>query len=287
MEPDSLLRQIPPGKRPDDIANRRLEQQSLDTAIRQTIQDDLGTSQRVAETVTVDIRNLIDQVFYLPEQLRPGETTLFVDALHCSFISGKPSFDRKVIPVTVPMATDELNQIWRSEEPAPRKRAKIAVRIASGAPDQGGVMTVAGLAELLRVSPSTMATDLREFAIHTHITIPTKGTLEDAGPTLTHKDWIVDLDQHGLTGQEISWLTRHAPISRDRYIQTYRRAEIIMNLEGQLPDAPHLSRVLRIPTHVAQQYADLLRRYHPEVATPSAQEGATTDSGSPPAQTSP
>ena len=282
MEPDSQLRQIPPGKSHEDIANKRLEQQSLDTAIRQTIQEELQTSQRVAETVTLDIRKIIDQSFFLTEHLRPGETTLFVDALQTSYISGQPSTDRKVIPVTVPIATDELKEIWRAEQPAHEKRAQIAVKIACAAQEQGGVMTVAGLAELLHTSSATLANDLRRLAVATQVDVPTKGTLEDAGPTLTHKDWIVDLDQHGLTGQEISWLTRHAPISRDRYIQTYRRAEIIMNLEGKIPDAQYLARTIRIRTHVAQQYVDLLRHYHPNAEPDPAKDTSATETHAPP-----
>jgi hypothetical protein len=165
--------------------------------------------------------------------------------------------------VTVPLHTDEVKAIWRGDEPAGRRRARIAALIATSAQEQGGVMSVAGLAELLHVAPGTMAADLRKLAVEVHVEVPTKGILEDAGPTLTHKDWIVDLDQHGLTGEEISWLTRHAPHSRDRYIETYRRAETLMRLEGQIPQPEHLVRVLRLRPHVAEQYVKLLQRYYP------------------------
>jgi hypothetical protein len=90
----------------------------------------------------------------------------------------------------------------------------------------------------------------------------TKGWIEDAGPTLTHKNLIVDLDQHGFTGEEISWLTRHAPSSRERYVTTYRRAETMMRLEGRIPEIDELARTLRLRRHVARQYRDLLLRYH-------------------------
>jgi len=136
-------------------------------------------------------------------------------------------------------------------------------------------MTVAGLAELLHTRPETMAADLRKLAIEVHMQAPTKGFTEDAGPTLTHKDWIVDLDQHGLSGEEISWLTRHAPFSRDRYIATYRRAETLMRLDGVIPDVARLGQVLHLRRHIAQQYVDLLHRYHGK----PAQESAPTAAG--------
>jgi len=269
LDPDGLSRQLPNGKLPHDNYSRRLEEQSFSTTLRQTIQEDLGTTKRIAEVVSGDIVGLIDDSFQLTERLRPGQAVIFVDAHDPSFISGERVADRPVLPVTVPIHTDQVKAIWRSDEPAGRRRARIAALIATSAQEQGGVMSVAGLAELLRIAPGTMAADLRKLAVEVHIEAPTKGTIEDAGPTLTHKDWIVDLDQHGLTGEQISWLTRHAPYSRDRYIETYRRAETLMRLEGRIPEPEHLARVLRLRRHVAEQYVKLLERYcRPGIPTP-------------------
>ncbi len=128
--------------------------------------------------------------------------------------------------------------------------------------EKAGVMTVAGLAELLHTSPGTMSKDLRELAIAVHLEAPPKGLIEDADATLTHKDWILELDQCGLTGEEMAWLTRHAPASRDRYIATLRSAEALARIEGRIPDADHLASLLRLRRHVAQQYLDLLERHH-------------------------
>lgn len=263
LDPSGLRQQIPTGKLPADNATRRLEQQTFPTTLRQTIQEDLGTTKRIAELVSGDIVGLIDDSFQLTERLRPGQSVIFTDAHDPAFISGERVADRPVLSVTVPIHTDQVKAIWRNDEPAGRRRARIAALIATSAQEQGGVMSVAGLAELLHVAPGTMAADLRKLAVEVHVEVPTKGILEDAGPTLTHKDWIVDLDQHGLTGEEISWLTRHAPHSRDRYIETYRRAETLMRLEGQIPQTQHLVRVLRLRPHVAEQYVQLLQRYYP------------------------
>jgi hypothetical protein len=127
------------------------------------------------------------------------------------------------------------------------------------ADEQGGVCSIANLAELLFVQPTTLAKNLKELASECRVEVLTKGLLEDAGPTLTHKQLIVGLDQFGLTGEEISWLTRHAPHSRDRYIETYRRAEILTRLEGRIPEARELARLFRLRLHVAQEYVDMLR----------------------------
>ena len=262
LDPKGLAHKVPDGKRPQDLSRRRLEQQNLDTALRQTIEVDLGTTSRVAQAVASDLGDLIDKAFVLTDHARPGEVAVFVDAHDPSLLSGEKANDRKVIAVTVPLHTEQAKEIWRSDEPKGRRRARIAAHVATAAHEQGGVMTMAGLAELLHTTPATMSKDLRELAVQLHVEAPTKGLIEDAGPTLTHKEWIVDLDDYGLTGEEISWLTRHAPASRDRYIETYRRAETLMQLEGCIPTPEHLARVLRLPRHVAWQYTDLLEKHH-------------------------
>jgi hypothetical protein len=262
LDPEGIAYKLPEGKAPKNDPTRRLEQQTLATAVRQTIQDDLATTPRVAEAVTCDVMQLVDQSFRLTDSLRPGEAVVMVDAQDPSYLSGERVADRKVIPVKVPLHTEETISVWRSDEDLGRRRAQIAARIATAASEQGGVCSVANLAELLHVRPATLAKDLRELAVECHVEAPTKGLLEDAGPTLTHKDLIVGLDQFGLTGDEISWLTRHAPHSRDRYIETYRKVETLMRLEGRIPETDLVARTLGLRPHVAQQYVDLLRRYH-------------------------
>jgi len=268
LDPEGLAAQIPPGKRPDDLAQKRLEQQDLETAIRQTVQEDMGSTKRVAQAVTDDLLKLVEDAFPVSDRLRPGEIVLFVDKHDPSFISGEKIADRPVIPVVVPLYTEQAFDIWHSDEAVGLRRARIATLVATAAAEQGGVFSIAGLADLLHVAPSSMAKDLRELAVVVHMQAPTKGLLEDAGPTLTHKDWILDLDHYGLTGEEISWLTRHAPLSRDRYIATFRRAEALMRVDGRIPKPEVLARILRLRLWVAKQYVDLLHRYYGDPLSP-------------------
>ena len=285
LDPNNIgQRGVAPGKTPTRDALQRLQAQKLDTSIRQTIQDDLATTKRVAEVVTEDIMALIVATFLLTDQVRPGEVVVFADAGDPAYLSGEQVADRPVIPARIPLYTQEIQEVWRSDEPVAQRRARIAAMIATAVQEQGGIMSVAKLAELLHVHPSTMSKDLRKLAVELHIQAPTKGLIEDAGPTLTHKNWIVDLDNCGLTGEQITWLTRHAPTSRDRYIETYRRAEIIMRLEGQIPDVDHLARVLQLRRHVAQQYVDLLTRFHGGGISQQASGTALATNDDPPAE---
>ena len=279
LDPDGIAHGVPAGKRRQADPAKRLEQHTVSNAIRQLIQDDLATTSRVAQAVTDDLLALLDATFRTPDSLRPGEIVILADAHDPAFLSGEKVSDRPVIPVFAPLYTDQVKEIWRRDLPVGRRRASIATIIATAVWEQGGIMSVAGLAELLHTSPATMSKDLRELAVSLHVEAPTKGLMEDAGPTLTHKSWIVDLDNHGLTGEEISWLTRHAPASRDRYIQTYRRAEALMHLEGRIPDPHHLARVLHLRPHVAKQYVDLLAHNHPD-AIPTDANAPTDDSES-------
>jgi Mn-dependent DtxR family transcriptional regulator len=270
LDPEGIAHTVPVGKRRPSDPAQRLEQQTLTTAVRQLIQSDLATTPRVAEVVADDLLALLDSTYRIPDSLRPGEVVFLADAHDPDFLSGDKVSDRPVIPVFAPLYTDQVKEIWRKEEPVGRRRAEIATVIATAVWEQGAVMSVTGLAELLHTSPATLSSNLRQLAVDLHVNAPTKGLMEDAGPTLTHKSWIVGLDNHGLTGEEISWLTRHAPASRDRYIQTYRRAEALMQLEGRIPDPDHLARVLHLRRHVAKQYVDLLAHNHPDATSTQA-----------------
>ena len=253
-----------PAKAPRQRAAERLEQHNLTNAVRQAVQNTLGTTKRVAEIVAGDLMELVQDAYCLPEALRQGELIVLVDAYDPTLFSGERPADRQVIPVRIPLLTEDALAIWRNDESSGRRRARLACLIATATIEQGGIMTMDKLAEILHVQAGTLAKNLRDLAVQLNEEILTKGIMEDAGPTLTHKNWIVDLDNHGMTGEEISWLTRHAPVSRDRYIETYRRAETLMHLEDRLPTADELARLFSIRTHVAQQYVDLLRRYHPD-----------------------
>jgi hypothetical protein len=262
LDPEARDALVPPAKRRAVKASGRLKEQTLDTVIRQTIEADLGTTRRVAETVTGDLMGILSNSFQLSNELRPGEIVIFVDAYNPAFLSGDKVADRPVIPVVIPLHTQQILNIWRADQPAGRRRARIAAIIANAAHEQGGVMAIDKLAELLHTTTATMSKDLRKLAVDLHTLAATKGLLEDAGSTLTHKELIVGLDQQGLTADEISWLTRHAPCSRDRYISTFRRAESLMRLEGSIPSPELLARVLDLRLHVAKQYVALLVKHH-------------------------
>ncbi len=279
LDPQTRDELVPKGKRQKADAMRRLGEQTLNTAIRQTVEFDLGTTKRVAEVVTEDLMGIISKSFQLTNDLRPGETSIFVDAYNPAFLSGDKVADRQVTPVSIPLHTQQILDIWRSDEPIGRRRARVAAVIASAAHEQGGIMSIVSLAELLHTSSSTMSKDLRHLAVDLHINATTKGLLEDAGTTLTHKSFIIDLDHYGLTGDEISWLTRHAPCSRDRYISTYRRVETLMRLEGCMPDAEHLTRVFNLRPHVARQYIDLLAKHATDSATTDRDQDAVKQCG--------
>ena len=262
LDPKARDALVQPAKRRVEKASGRLGEQTLDTVIRQTIETDLGTTRRVAETVTGDLMGILSNSFQLSNEPRPGEIVIFVDAYNPAFLSGDKVADRPVMPVVVPLHTQQILNIWRADQPVGRRRARIAAIVANAAHEQGGVMAIDKLAELLHTTTATMSKNLRDLAVDLHIHAATKGLLEDAGSTLTHKELIVGLDQQGLTADEISWLTRHAPCSRDRYIGTFRRAQAFMRLEGGIPSPELLASVLDLRLHVAKQYVDLLVKHH-------------------------
>lgn len=90
--------------------------------------------------------------------------------------------------------------------------------------EQGGVLTGAELSLLLKISPSTVSKYILEWEAEHGEILPTRGSIHDMGPTLTHKKIIIDklFIQH-KTVQQTSRETHHSIPAIQRYISTFRQ----------------------------------------------------------------
>jgi hypothetical protein len=103
-------------------------------------------------------------------------------------------------------------------------KKEAAVRLFQQADDQGGCMTNAEVAILLKISPATVGRYVHEHEFETDELIPRRGTIHDMGPTLTHKKPIIrKLFLDGKTVSQVSRETRHSPEAIHRYIRNFRQ----------------------------------------------------------------
>lgn len=177
----------------------------------------------IRNSVVKEICSLVDKYYPPTEHMRMGQMLWYAIALDergC----GKRLEQCRLQPVTLDVIHE--TDIQDIMEGAGRKarNTKIAVRLFKQAYDQGGVMSCADVGAIMRLSGGTIAQYIREYQRTTGTMVPTRGSIHDIGPTLTHKKLICH--KHLFEGKSIQQTakeTNHAPTSVTRYINDFKR----------------------------------------------------------------
>jgi hypothetical protein len=101
-------------------------------------------------------------------------------------------------------------------------RRQQIIRIATEAREQGGLLTQEDLAMLLNCDVRTIRRDIQELRTQ-GMTVPTRGTIRDIGPGVSHRIKAVQLWLSGNEPLEVARKLNHALSSVERYIQTFCR----------------------------------------------------------------
>lgn len=101
-------------------------------------------------------------------------------------------------------------------------RRRRLMRISSEAKDQGGLLTQEDLAELLMCDVRTVRRDIHELKGN-GIVVPTRGTIKDIGPAVTHREIAVRLWLEGKEPVEIKTHIKHHIRSVENYLEKFKR----------------------------------------------------------------
>lgn len=107
------------------------------------------------------------------------------------------------------------------------------LRFANEAYDQGGLLVQEDLALLLTTSTRTIQRDMREMRTQ-GINVPTRGSIQDIGPTTSHKSQIIELYLKGFEYTEIEQRTRHTGDAIKLYISGFSKV-ILLTGKGYSP----------------------------------------------------
>jgi len=127
--------------------------------------------------------------------------------------------------------------------------------------EQGGVLTELDIGLLSGLSEHYISKVLREYERETGEIVPTRGTVHDLGPALTHKAEIVRRWLRHESPAQIARETHHAQTSVDRYIADYQKVRLLAQkvCSSEIPALTGLS------TGVVMQYLELLEQYEPQL----------------------
>jgi hypothetical protein len=153
-------------------------------------------------------------------------------------------------------------------------RARFA-RWCCEAYEQGGVLTELDLGLLSGLSEHYVSKVLREYEVQTGEIVPTRGTVHDLGPAVTHKAEIVRQWLRHESPAQIARQTNHSQAAVDRYIADYQKVRLLV----QKVNPAEIPALTGLSSQVVEQYIALLMQYEPDLSLQhSLREEKTSES---------
>jgi len=143
-------------------------------------------------------------------------------------------------------------EVYRAHGAAGKRRQQM-VRMAVEAKEQGGLLTQEDLGLLLDCDVRTIRADVKQLKDQ-GITVPTRGTVRDIGPGVTHKRRAVELWLEGKEPLEVARQLHHSLKAVERYLQTFCR---VVYAQRKMRNLLKTALVVGISVPAAHVYWDL------------------------------
>ena len=219
----------------------------------------------IARAIVDDILVTIEQCY--PERL-PPQTVVWLAVRREWNGRRKHMKLTDLVPVHLPVVTEE--EIRLLMKPALRKGLKARrafnrarfVRWCFEAYEQGGVLTLLDLSMLSGMSEHYVGELLREYEAEQGQVVPTRGTVHDLGPSVTHKAEVIRRWLRHESPAQIAQALGHSQEAVDRYIADFQKVRLLAQ-KFPVTDLPALA---GLSASVVKQYVALLRQYEPGLA---------------------
>jgi hypothetical protein len=214
---------------------------------------------RARRSVVQGIVEMVHRFYPATSHLRQGQTTWVSVAKDEVSSYGKSIPKTRMVPVIVTLlATDEAAQRRDGKRLRDLKREAVA-RICMETDAQGGCITAAELALLLKTTPTTVGKYIAQWQEEHGRLLPRRGSIHDIGPTLTHKKEICRLlFLEGKSVSETVRLTKHSPHAIDRYITNFRQ---VFTCKAKGLNVQETSRATKMSPRLVGEYHRLFAAY--------------------------
>lgn len=134
------------------------------------------------------------------------------------------------------------------------KRRQQILRMAVEAQEQGALLSQEDLSLLLDCDVRTIRSDIQQLQKQESVLVPTRGTVRDIGPGITHKRKTVEMWLSGKEALEVARRLKHSLRAAERYIQTFCR---VVYAQRQLRDSLQVALVVGISVAAVNNYLEL------------------------------
>ena len=254
-------------KSPRDTVKDRFEKRSLPNLLVRKFLTEYGYDHGpvIARAIVEDILATIERCY--PERI-PPKTVVWL-AVRREWKGQRKGLDvSDLVPVHLRMVTDEevellMSPVLRREFKACRafNRARYA-RWCRDAFEQGGVLTLLDLSLISGLSEHYVGELLQEYEAQTGQIVPTRGTVHDMGPSVTHKAEVIRRWLRRESPARIARTLNYSQSAIDRYIADFEKVRLL----AQKIPLDSLPAYTGLSKSVVAQYVRLLREYESQLA---------------------
>ncbi len=249
---------------PMDTIKSRFEKRSLPNLLVRKFLTEYGYDHGpvIARAIVDDILVTIERCS--PNQVPPKTVTWL--AVRREWRGRRKGLDiTDLVPIQLRVVTEEeiellVTPALRRERKARRafSRARFA-RWCFEAYEQEGVLTLLDLSLLSGLAENYIGELLREYEAETDKIVPTRGTVHDIGPGVTHKAEVIRRWLRKESPAQIARTLEHSQGAVDRYIADFQKVRLL----AQKFPVVDLSALTGLSTSVIRQYIALLEEYEP------------------------
>ena len=172
--------------------------------------------------------------------------------------------DTPKVPLVLDLVTDEDLQALAEGKALLKVRRRRHARLLDQALAQGGVLAHNDLRAISLASQHQVRGDIEHVQQAEDRLLPYRGSVQDIGPTLSHKVDVARLLESGCLEPEIG--RKLSPVhdlrSVERYAQTYKN--VLKLLDGGF--APQeISAILSLSHRLISSYVEIVKEHHPEI----------------------
>ena len=220
---------------------------------------------RTRQVLVQSLVQMVNQFFPETNHLRPGQTPWSCVHKGERASYGKRMDQTKLQPVIIDLVKPQ-DILDRANGAKLRDlKQEACVRIFKQAYEQDGVLTLAEVGILLKISPPTVSKYVRAWEEANECIVPRRGTIHDMGPKLTHKKEIIEkLVFDGKSVEVVCRETQHSPEAVLRYITNFK--QVLLCRRKKL-DNTETAFATKLSLRLVEEYQRLIDNYakkHPE-----------------------
>lgn len=202
----------------------------------------------------------IEEVYFNDPELRQSRHgQLKYSCVSAAEPPGKPITDCQMVTVTLTMFDDEDEQeLSRVEKDASiEKRRRRLLRISEEASEQAGLLTQEDFAKILTCDVRTIRRDIAELR-KMNIVVPTRGTVKDIGPGVSHRALAIRLWLEGKEPSEVASHIKHSLKATENYLEKFKR---VTYLRRKSFTEFEISRTIGISVSATKTFLDIYTEF--------------------------